>query len=80
MDNRYNPYKLIYLLKLKGNNYQLSVAVLSELPTNCQNIVQYVKLNETNYPIMRPVGSGWESAIRFIDDNFSPRCDSFWIT
>lgn len=59
-----------YNAKLKGNNYQLAVAVLSELPTNCQSIVQYVKLNETNYPIMRPVGSGWDSAIRFIDDNY----------
>ena len=63
-----------YDARLKENDYRLGVEVLSELPINCQEIVQYFKFNETNYPILRPVGSGWDSAINFIGDNY----DNLW--
>lgn len=62
----FNAYKE----KLKADEYRWGAIVLSELVVNCQEIVSYIKYKDINYPMMCPVGSGWDSAIDFINEDF----------
>ena len=72
--NYANDFFTAYDYKLKEDDCKLGLIVLSELNVNCQEIVSYLKLQDISYPVMRPIGSGWNCAINFMDSNY----DGLW--
>ena len=60
--------------KLKEDNYRWGKVVLSELPVNCQRAVNPIPGYSAGAADMRPEGSGWRSAIRFIYAHY----DELW--
>lgn len=59
----------IYQDRLKANNYQCFNEFVDTLVVTCQYVEQYFSYEGKDYPIMKPTGSGWHSAVEFIWTN-----------
>lgn len=59
-----------YQQQLAADNYKWLNKVLHILLTSCQNIDSYITFQGKQFPVMRPVGSGWEAAIDYIFDHY----------
>lgn len=60
--------------KLKEDNYRWGKVVLSELPVNCQQVINHIPGHNAGSKDLEPMGSGWRSAIRFIYAHY----DEIW--
>ena len=60
-----------YDAELKAGKFSLFNRFVDFLHVSCQYIVSYFEFKGDKYPIMRPNGSGWHDAVRFIYDNKS---------
>lgn len=56
---------------LKANDFQWGRSLMRILPVNCKEVLTYVTYQGAQYPVMRPVGSGWDSTVDFIYHNHS---------
>lgn len=54
---------------LKADQYKLFNLVIDVLYVSCQEIVSYLEYKGDKYPMMRPIGAGWDEAIRFLFEN-----------
>ena len=59
----------IYQDGLKANDYQIFNEFVDTLVVACQYVDQYISFKGKDYPIMKPIGSGWYSAVEFIWTN-----------
>jgi hypothetical protein len=58
---------------LKANNYIRFNEFVDVLTVSCKTISQYFTFEGKEYPLMKPVGSGWDASVVFIDkyvDNY----------
>lgn len=60
--------------KLKEDNYRWGKVALSELPVNCQQVINHIPGYNAGSKDLQPMGSGWRSAIRFIYAHY----DELW--
>lgn len=60
-----------YDSNLKSDGYSLFDRYVDVLFVSCQQIVSYFEYKGDKYPIMKPVGSGWHEAVRFLYENRS---------
>ena len=58
-----------YSEKLRDNDYLEAIKVLKLLPVYCKDIQAFVTYKGAQYPIMIPIGSGWDSCVGFIYDH-----------
>lgn len=54
---------------LKANNYQCFNEFVDTLVVTCQYVEQFFSCEGKDYPIMKPTGSGWHTAVEFIWTN-----------
>lgn len=55
-----------YQEALTANDFQWGKYLLKILPVNCKEILTYVTYQGAQYPVMRPIGSGWNCVVDFI--------------
>lgn len=55
--------------ELTADNYQHFNEFVDTLVVTCQYVEQYFSFEGKDYPIMKPTGSGWHSAVEFIWTN-----------
>lgn len=55
-----------YEEKLQEKGYQWAVKILNILPVSCQEVQAYITYKGTQYPVMRPIGSGWDCCVNYI--------------
>lgn len=55
---------------LLSNNYQWLTTILKCLNLDCQEVMTYLSFKGGQYPVMRPIGSGWNAAVNFIYDHY----------
>lgn len=60
-----------YKEKLQDNDCQATVKVLKLLPVYCKDIQAFVTHKGAQYPVMIPIGSGWDSCVNFIYDHYA---------
>jgi hypothetical protein len=51
---------------LQGDDFQCALKVLKLLPIYAKDIQTFLTYKGSQYPVMRPVGSGWDSCVDFI--------------
>lgn len=56
----------LYRDVLQGDDFHWILKVLKLLPVYAKDIQTFVSYKGSQYPVMRPVGSGWDSCIDFI--------------
>ncbi len=54
---------------LKANNYALFEKFVNALDVSCKEVSQYIEYKGERYPIYKPVGKGWDEAVRFVYAN-----------
>ena len=59
-----------YKETLLSNNYQWLTTILKCLNLDCQEVMTYLSFKGGQYPVMRPIGSGWNAAVNFIYDHY----------
>lgn len=62
--------------KLSKDNYAVFNEFIDILCVSCNEIDQYLKYKGKEYPIMKPIGSGWVSAIEYAWNNM----ESYYLT
>lgn len=68
-DNYAQDWFYIHQDGLKADNYQRFNEFVDTLVVTCQYVEQYFTFEGKDYPIMKPTGSGWHSAVEFIWTN-----------
>lgn len=51
---------------LNENNFQWAIVVMKLLPVYAKDIQTFITYKGAQYPVMSPVGSGWDSCVDFI--------------
>lgn len=54
---------------LTANDYQWAIKVLKLLPVVAKKVLTYISYQGAQYPLMRPIGSGWDNAVEYIAAN-----------
>lgn len=65
-NNYSSTYFKQYGAQLTDDDFNWFNKVLHILLTSCQNIHSYITYQRKQYPVMRPVGSGWEATINYL--------------
>ena len=60
-----------YGTQLADGDFEWFNKVLHILLTSCQNIHSYITYQRKQYPVMKPVGSGWDAAITYLFWHYS---------
>lgn len=58
----YDKYEYL----LEANDYHWAIEVLKILPVRCKDVLTYITYQGVQYPVMKPVGSGWDRTVDFI--------------
>lgn len=56
----------LHSAELKANEYEHFNAFVDNLVVTCKYVDQYITLHGKEYPLMKPLGSGWEASIDFV--------------